>query len=245
MSGLLACFAHPDDESVLTAGLMARLVRQAVPVALVVATRGEAGKAGDPPICTTAELPKVREAELLQATAILGVTDVTWLGHRDRELASVPVEIVRQQLVHVLRARRPEVVVTFDPNGSNLHPDHIAISRFTSDAVAAAADPRWFPEEGEPHAVRRLLWSPPERPWRLMRAPGFPMLPGIDFVVDVSVFVARKAEALRSHRSQHLSLDRIFFSQPDVDRLLSMELFRHAWGPALPERPANDVFAGL
>ena len=44
------------------------------------------------------------------------------------------------------------------PNGMNLHPDHIAISRFASDAVAAA-DPRWFPETGEPHTVARMLWS--------------------------------------------------------------------------------------
>lgn len=245
MNGLMACFAHPDDESVLTAGLMAKLLRQAVPVALVVATRGEAGKAGDPPICTANELPKVREAELCRAAAILGLTDITCLGYRDRELAAAPVETVRQQLVRLLRDRRPAVVVTFDPNGSNLHPDHVAISRFTSDAIAAAADQRWLPEEGEPHAVRRLLWSPPDRPWRLMRTPGFPVLPGVDFVVDVSAFAARKAEALRAHRSQHLSLDRIFFSQPDLDRLLSMELFRQAWGPELPVRPSADVFAGL
>jgi LmbE family N-acetylglucosaminyl deacetylase len=245
MSGLLACFAHPDDESVLTAGLIAKLLEQDVPVALVVATRGEAGKAGDPPICTADELPKVRAEELHRAVAILGLTDVTWLGCRDRELAGAPVETVRRQLVRLLRDRRPAVVVTFDPNGSNLHPDHVAISRFTSDAIAAAADPRWFPDEGAPHAVGRLLWSPPERPWRLMRMPGFPALPGVDFVVDVSAFAPRKAEALRAHRSQHLSLDRIFFSQPDVERLLSMELFRQAWGPALSQRPGHDVFAGL
>lgn len=245
MNGLVACFAHPDDESVLTAGLTAKLRRQGVSVALVVATRGEAGKAGDPPICTADELPLVREAELHRAAAILGLTDVTWLGYRDRELAAAPAETVRRQLVRHLRDRRPSVVVTFDPNGSNLHPDHVAISRFTSDAIAAAADPRWFPEEGEPHAVRRLLWSPPDRPWRLMRMPGFPALPGIDFVIDVSAFVARKADALRAHRSQHLSMERIFFSQPDVDQLLSMELFRQAWGPALDDRPADDVFAGL
>jgi LmbE family N-acetylglucosaminyl deacetylase len=245
MNGLLACFAHPDDESVLTAGLMAKLLRDAVPVALAVATRGEAGKVGDPPICTQDELPKVREDELRRAAAILGLTDLTWLGYRDRELASAPVDTVRRKLVRLLRARRPAVVVTFDPNGSNLHPDHVAISRFTSDAIAAAADPRWFPEEGEPHAVRRLLWSPPDRPWRLMRTTGFPALPGIDFVVDVSAFAQRKAEALRAHRSQHLSMDRIFFSQPDLDRLLSMELFRQAWGPGLPVRPGDDVFTGL
>jgi LmbE family N-acetylglucosaminyl deacetylase len=245
MNGLLACFAHPDDESVLTAGLIAKLLQKAIPVSLAVATRGEAGKTGDPPICTQDELPSVREAELCRAAAILGLTDITWLGYRDRELANAPVDTVRWQLVRLLRARRPAVVVTFDPNGSNLHPDHVAVSRFTSDAIAAAADPRWFPEAGEPHAVRRLLWSPPDRPWRLMRTAGFPALPGVDFVIDVSAFAARKAEALRAHRSQHLSTDRIFFSQPDVDTLLSMELFRQAWGPVLPARPGHDVFAGL
>ena len=56
---------------------------------------------------------------------------------------------------------------------------------------------------------------------------------------------ARKAEALRAHRTQHLSINRIFFSQPDVDRLLSMELFRQAWGPALAGRPEADLLAGL
>jgi len=245
MSGLLVSFAHPDDESVLTGGLIAGLRDRGIAVALAVATRGEAGKAGDPPICTADELPHVREVELQQAAAALGLTDVTWLGYRDRELAAAPVDSVRRQLVSLLRARRPAVVVTFDPNGSNLHPDHVAISRFTSDAIAAAADPRWFPEAGPPHQVVRLLWSPPQRPWHLIRSPGFPALPGIDFVVDVSAYSAAKAEALRAHRSQHLSLDRIFFSQPDLDRLLSMELFRQAWGPALPARPGDDVLAGL
>ena len=245
MSGILISFAHPDDESVLTGGLIAKSAAAGIPVALAVATRGEAGKAGDPPVCTVDELPAVREAELRQAAAVLGLADLTWLGYRDRELAAAPVDAIRRQLVRLLRSRRPEIVVTFDPNGSNLHPDHVAISRFTGDAIAAAADARWLPEEGEPHRVLRLLWTPPQRPWHLMRAAGFPDLPGVDFVIDIAAWSARKAEALRAHRSQHLSLNRIFFSQPDVDRLLSMELFRQAWGPALSVRPGDDVCAGL
>jgi LmbE family N-acetylglucosaminyl deacetylase len=245
MSGLLISFAHPDDETVLTGGLIAQLTNRGVPVALAVATRGEAGKVGDPPVCATNDLGVVREAELARAATILGLTDLTLFGYGDRELAGAPVDMIRQQLVRLLRTRRPRVVVTFDPNGSNLHPDHVAISRFTSDAIAAAADPRWFPDEGEPHCVGRLLWTPPQRPWHLMRAPGFPSLPGIDFVVDTAAFSARKAEALRAHRTQHLSLNRIFFSQPDVERLLSMELFRQAWGPSVEDLPGRDVFVGL
>jgi LmbE family N-acetylglucosaminyl deacetylase len=208
-----------------------------------VATRGEAGKTGDPPVCTVDELPAVREAELRQAAAVLGLADLTWLGYRDRELAAAPVDAIRRQLVRLLRSRRPEIVVTFDPNGSNLHP--ITSHLRTTDAIAAAATSGWLPEEGAPHRVGRLLWTPPQRPWHLMRAAGFPALPGVDFVIDIAAWSARKAQALRAHRTQHLSLNRIFFSQPDVERLLSMELFRQAWGPALSVRPGDDVCAGL
>jgi LmbE family N-acetylglucosaminyl deacetylase len=245
MSGILLSFAHPDDESVLAGGVACRYRAAGLPVVLAVATRGEAGKVGDPPVCTPDELAAVREAEVRTAAAVLGLSDVQLLGHPDRQLASVPPETVREQLVRLLRRHRPVIVITFDPNGTNLHPDHVAISRFTSDAVAAAADERWFPEAGEPHRVRRLLWTPPLRPWHLMRAPGFPKLPGVDFVVDTAAWSSRKADALRAHRTQHLSINRIFFSQPDVDRILGMEVFRQAWGPPPGDRPAADLLAGL
>ncbi len=137
------------------------------------------------------------------------------------------------------------MVITFDPNGSNLHPDHIAISRFTSDAIAAAADPRWFPELGAPHLVRRLLWTLPVRPWELLRR-GDPLVEaGVDVVVDTAPVIERKTAALRAHRTQQDTMDRIFFSKPDVQRLLSVELFRHAWGPPLLGRPARDIFEGI
>ncbi len=245
MSGIFLSFAHPDDETVLAGGVIARYSDATVPVVLSVATRGDEGKVGDPPVCTKDELPVVREAELRLAADALGLTDIVILGYRDRELAAAPPEGVRTQLVKLLRSHRPQVVITFDPNGTNLHPDHVAISRFTSDAIAAAADPRWLPDEGAPHRVERLLWTPPQRPWHLMRAAGFPALPGVDFVVDVAAWRTRKAAALRAHRTQHLSMNRIFFSQPDVDRLLGMELFRQAWGPPLGVRPLADIFDGL
>ena len=69
--------------------------------------------------------------------------------------------------------------------------------------------------------------------------------PGVDFVVDVSAWTDRKAAALKAHRSQHISIDRCFFSQPDVDRILSVEVFRQARGPDLTRRPADDVFEGI
>lgn len=90
----------------------------------------------------------MREAELRRAAEILGIASVDLLGYRDKQLASAPHAEVREKLVRLLRRHRPQVVVTFDPNGSNAHTEHVAVSRFTSDAVQAAADGRFFPEAG-------------------------------------------------------------------------------------------------
>src|ERR1700722_13027330 len=121
----LCIFAHPDDESFIVGGTACRAAARGDSVALVTATRGGAGKVGEPPLTTREALPEIRE-----------------------------------RLVTVVRRVRPHVVITFDPNGSNLHPDHIAISRFAVDAVTAAADTRWLPESGAPYAPPRLLWAP-------------------------------------------------------------------------------------
>ena len=242
---LLLVFAHPDDESVFAAGLACRTVAEGGRVALCTATPGEHGKVGDPPLCARERLGAVRQAELAAACAELGIGTLRVLGYPDRGLAFAPADTIRRQLVEVIRAVRPHVVVTFDPNGSNLHPDHVAVSRFTSDAVAAAGDPRWFPDLGAAHAVGRLLWTLPVRPWVMLRRTDPALEPGADFVLDVAAFVERKAAALRAHRTQHQSLTRIFFSKPDVARLLGVEMFRQAFGPPLSSRPATDVYAGL
>jgi LmbE family N-acetylglucosaminyl deacetylase len=242
---LLFCFAHPDDESFLVAGIACRYGEEGVHLALATATLGEAGKCGDPPLCSRKELPAVRERELRAAARLLGLGEPVLLGYRDRELANAPPVEIRQKLVAVIREHRPQVVVTFDPDGSNAHPDHVAISRFTSDAVAAAGDPRWFPEAGYAHRVQRLVWTSPSRPWLFARTGDLAAQPGVDFAFDITRWSSRKAEALRTHRTQHQNTGRIFFSQPDVDRLLSLETFRQAFGPALRLRPSDDLFDGI
>jgi LmbE family N-acetylglucosaminyl deacetylase len=175
----------------------------------------------------------------------LDIEHVYLLDYRDKHLsAAVPAEI-RRQLVFLIRLHRPQLVITFDPNGTNLHADHIAISRFTSDAVAAAADCRWFPEAGPAHTVQRLLWTTPVPLYELASSPNLADQPGVDFVIDVESWWQRKALALRAHRSQHLSINRIWFHQPDPERLLRHEMFRQAWGPSLSTYPADDLFSGL
>jgi N-acetylglucosamine malate deacetylase 2 len=242
---LLLMLAHPDDESFLVGGLAAKCAGDEVHVALVTATRGEAGKTGEPPVCTREDLPVVREAELRAAAAVLGIREVIVLGYRDREFAQAPVAEVRRTLVGILRRLRPDVVITFDPNGSNLHPDHIAVSRFTTDAVTAAGDPRWFPELGAAFEVQRVLWTPPVRPWELASADDVRERPGVDFLIDIRAWAGTKLEAVAAHRTQILSAKRVFLDHPERVRRLSAEVFRQAWGPRLATRPLDDVFAGL
>jgi len=238
---LLFVFAHPDDESFSGAGTAMKYAEAGARIVLATATLGERGKCGDPPICTPEELPAVRARELRDAGAIIGFEEVYRLGYRDKELASAPADEIRRTLVTIIRNERPSVVFTFDPNGMNGHPDHVAISRFTGDAVAAAADSRWHADMpgGRCHSVARLLWTPPIPPWdAAARDPGHP---GADFMIDVSAFRERRVAALRAHRTQHLSIDRLFFSKPDLDRILSTEIWRQAWGPPLERRPAGDI----
>src|SRR5262249_32940886 len=152
---ILFVFAHPDDESHWGSGVAARCHDEGVRTALVTATRGGLGATGG--LCSKEELPQIREQELKEAARVLNFDAFEILSYNDKELATAQPDEIRRPLVATLRRERPAVVVTFDPNGFNLHADHVAISRFTSDAIGVASDPRWFPELGVPHSVKRLL----------------------------------------------------------------------------------------
>jgi N-acetylglucosamine malate deacetylase 2 len=242
---LLFCFAHPDDESFSGLGTAMKYAAAGARVALVTATRGERGKTGDPPVCAPEDLASCRERELRLAAEIAGIRDLHILTYRDQELAGAPPEDMRRTLVAVIRTHRPSIVLTFDANGFNVHPDHVAISRFTSDAVSAASDARWYPETGDAHTIGRLLWTPPFPPWEAAKLERLEDQAGADFTIDVSAWRERRIAALRAHRTQHLSIDRCFFTQPDLDRILAIETWRQAWGPPLRRRPSNDIFEGL
>ncbi|BDG59851.1 PIG-L deacetylase family protein [Caldinitratiruptor microaerophilus] len=234
---LFLSFAHPDDESFLTAGTAARYAEAGVKVVLSTATRGEAGKPGDPPICTRDELPAVREQELRRAAAILGIAEVHFLGYIDRRLGDADPDEAAGRLAGLLLRHRPQVVVTFDPTGSNGHPDHVAISALTRRAVDRA-------RAGGLGEVR-LLYTTPTPPWAMADPRRHP---DVDFLVDIRAFATRKEEALRAHRTQHLSIDRIFFADRRASRwAFRYETYQLGAGPGLPDgaRPAGDLFLGL
>jgi N-acetylglucosamine malate deacetylase 2 len=240
-TSLLFTFAHPDDESFWGSGIAMKYAEAGARIVLVTATRGERGTTGDPPLCAIADLGACREQELREAARIIGFHELHVLDYRDLELSDAPIDEIRRALVTLVRRLRPAAVFTIDPEGGNRHPDHVAISRFTTDALTAASDPRWYPDLGAAFAVPRLLWTAPLAPWETVAAGRIEDRPGVDFAIDVSKWRDRRAAALRAHRTQHAGIDRLFFDGRETDRILGLELWRQAWGPPLDERPGREI----
>lgn len=184
---LLGVFAHPDDESFGPAGTLAVHSAAGVDVHIATMTDGAAGApaAGFP---EGDELAVVRRSELRAAADHLGAT-LHHFAHRDsgyagdprnhdpRAFINVDPESVTGQLVALIRAVRPDVVITHDEQGGYHHPDHIRCHEVVRAAFDAAADPTRFVDRGAPFAPSRLYSETTSNRWvkvatRLMRLVG-------------------------------------------------------------------------
>ncbi len=282
---LLAVYGHPDDESFGTGGTLALYARQGGRVALACATRGEAGEISDPALATPEHLGEAREHELRCACAYLGVNDLYFLGYRDSGMAGTPdnhhplafaradLHEATGKIVRLVRLLRPQVLITFDPQGAYGHPDHINANRITVAAFAAAGDAAQYPEhlaEGlSPFAPSKLYFMGlPRRFFRAIAAEI--MAAGIDVArfgprnledldstgmpdelvtteIDVACCWQAKYQAIQCHQTQ-LSPDSPFRLIPleRMERALSTEYF--ILGDTRLPRPTGietDLFAGL
>jgi LmbE family N-acetylglucosaminyl deacetylase len=138
-----------------------------VDVFVLTATRGDGGRyrglrPGDPQHPGPLALANIREAELRSAGAVLGAREVSLLDYHDGRLAGADAREAIARIAGHLRRVRPDVIVTFGPDGAYGHPDHIAISQFTTAAIVGAADPEFESEgihaHGPAHAVRKLYY---------------------------------------------------------------------------------------
>lgn len=156
---LMCVLAHPDDESLATGGVLAKYAAEGVETYLLTATRGERGWWGsDEDNPGLAELGRIREAELHAAARVLGLREVVMLDYVDGELDQAdPIEAA-QKIATELRRVRPDVVITFDPDGVYGHPDHIAISQLTLAAVMLAADTAYADHGRPPQRVSKLYY---------------------------------------------------------------------------------------
>jgi LmbE family N-acetylglucosaminyl deacetylase len=182
--------AHPDDAEFSVAGTVAKWAKAGCRVTYVICTDGNAGSLD--PEMTREQLAEIRRAEQRAACAILGVSEVVFLGHDDDQLE--PTLELRRELVRAMRQYKPEVVLAGDPtrlfreDDYINHADHRAAAQAALDAAAPASEmPLLWPEVGAPHRVSRLYvhGNDQANEW-----------------VDITDTIDQKIEALKQHVSQ-------------------------------------------
>ncbi|MGW3655805.1 N-acetyl-1-D-myo-inositol-2-amino-2-deoxy-alpha-D-glucopyranoside deacetylase [Streptomyces sp. NPDC005151] len=286
---LLLVHAHPDDESINNGATMALYAARGARVALVTCTRGEEGEVIPPELAHLAAdrddtLGDHRIGELAAAMKELGVTDHRFLGgpgrfrdsgmmgaeqnHRPGAFWNTDVDEAAGYLVEVIRSVRPQVLVTYDPDGGYGHPDHIQAHRVAMRAADLAADPAYRGALGAPHAIDKIYWnrvprSVAEQAFARLRSTAPDAFPGIAAIADVpgvvndtritteidgAAHAAAKTAAMRAHRTQ-IAVDGPFFAlsndlgQP-VFTTEYYELVRGTSGAPAGARE-RDLFAGV
>ncbi|MGI9155017.1 MAG: PIG-L family deacetylase [Marmoricola sp.] len=261
---LVAFHAHPDDESLLTGGTLAKAAAEGHRVVLVTATCGEQGLAG-PRDGRGAELGTLRLAELEAAGAALGCARVLSLGYGDSGLRPDPedtgafvhadVPSAARRLAQLLRDERADVLTIYDRNGGYGHPDHVQVHRVGALAGELAGTPVVL-EATVPaplfrlalrvvRAFDRVLGSAP-----LGIRQVFSDRHDITHRVRVTGNLSAKRAGMRAHGSQRRADGQVRV----LDRFLRLPLpvfglaFGHEWfiehGRA-PGRRVGDVFATL
>jgi LmbE family N-acetylglucosaminyl deacetylase len=243
---LLAVFAHPDDEGVV-GPLLARYARQGVRVHLAIATDGRHGVRDFAQVPAGEELARTRAAEARCAAEKLGVevpSMLSLIGLPDgiaRVEGSPADAMVRlQRLVEEVRglfeALRPEVVVTWGPDGMSGHPDH----RLVSAAVTQVF------QEGQPGWPRNLYYPgfPHDRLASAPAAPGMPPLP-VTHARYLTMRVPYQPPDMERARAS-FACHRTQFTPEEQQALFGLIRHFHPGAIALrpwhPEAAADDLF---
>lgn len=153
MRKLIVVYAHPDDESFGSGGLIAKYADEGVQVDYICATDGDMGTPDDAVAGETASLAEIRLRELDCAKQVLGIHEIIRLQYLDSGMLGDPSneaeeclwyqwqnhpDDVVQRLAEIFRTIQPHVVITFNRHGGYGHPDHIAISQATTQAFHLA-----------------------------------------------------------------------------------------------------------
>jgi mycothiol S-conjugate amidase len=240
---LLTIHAHPDDEASKGSATVAKYAAEGVRTVLVCCTGGEAGevlnKAMDRPE-VVANLPAIRAEELKGSVAAIGYAAVHLLGyhdsgmpgtdwnHRPDNFHNAPMDEAVGKLVAIIRAERPQVIVTYaDGRAGYGHPDHLRVHDVSGPAFNAAGDPSQYPRLGEPWQPLKLYYiggamstkrmqaltrlyeamgeENPFTQWQARRRErGLPeMRPDtVTTLIDVGDFLTVRRAALLAHRTQ-------------------------------------------
>ncbi len=231
MGTIVSFHAHPDDESIATAGTLARAAAAGHRVVLVFATRGELGEPVPGVLGPGEQLAVRRSAECYASAAVIGAKRVEFLGYTDSGMMGEPsngapfcfwqadVEHAARLLAVILEEEEPEVLTTYDDHGGYGHPDHIQVHRVGRRAAELAAVPgvaqstvnrdwmargmRGLSEDAE------RTWNPPDD----LAEMGTPEAE-ITHRVDVVDVVEQKRASMRAHASQ-MGPDHFLLTMPD------------------------------
>lgn len=277
---LLTVHAHPDDEASKGAGTVAKYHAEGVHTVLVCCTGGEEGDILNPAMDRPEirdNIGEVRRRELDAAAAAIGYETVHMLGYRDSGMAdsesnehpdcfaAAPLDEAVDRLVAILRAERPQVVVTYpDDQGTYQHPDHLRVYDITHPAVDRAADPSHRPELGEPWQVSKIYYSSWSRARIQARHDAFIEL-GLESPYDdrwferpdrdnqittkisIEGFTDARREGLLAHATQIDPESNFWFGLPiEVDReIYPVDDYRLASGSVPDGEIETDLFAGV
>ncbi|MEV7193529.1 N-acetyl-1-D-myo-inositol-2-amino-2-deoxy-alpha-D-glucopyranoside deacetylase [Streptomyces sp. NPDC093510] len=287
---LLLVHAHPDDESITTGATMAKYVAEGAHVTLVTCTLGEEGEvipaelahlAADREDCLGAQ----RIGELAAAMKEVGVTDHRFLGgpgrYRDSGMMgaeqntrpgsfwSADLDEAAAHLVEVIREVRPQVLVTYDPDGGYGHPDHIQAHRVAMRAADLASEPAFRADLGEPHTIGKIYWNrlprtvAEERFLRMTQelphsafdtpavvadVPGVTDDERITTEIDGTAHRTAKTAAMRAHATQ-VTVDEPLFGLSNLlaQPIFDVEYYELVRGETSAEGTSRetDLFAGL
>lgn len=256
--------AHPDDESLLTGGTLAKAAAAGHRVVLVSATNGAAGLASSP-LRADGALGRLRISELEAAAAAIGAASVHLLGYDDSGMdgrapgdafARADVEYAALRLAAILRRERADVLTIYDANGGYGHPDHVQVHHVGVRAAELAQTPVVLEATVDRDLLRRAA-----RLMRAVRLGAHVPLPALErcytprteltHCIDVRRHLRAKRAALLAHASQATAddMDRtiafLLRLPPPLFRLvLGSEWFvqRHA---VRPSPLANSIFTAL
>lgn len=267
---LLLVHAHPDDETINNGATMAKYAHEGFDVALVTCTRGEEGEILTPEHRDAASdkqdrLAEIREQELAQALAELGVQKHWFLGapqlrFRDSGMMGTPpnnrgdvfwnadINMAAELLAEYISTFKPHVLVTYDEFGGYGHPDHIQAHRIAMKSAELSAELGW--------EIPKIYWnimprSVVQKGIDAMREVGsdffgtdsideLPFVKDDSFVhavIDGNKYVEMKTAAMRAHRTQ-IAVDGPFFA---LSNLLGMQVFGLEYYTRVKGAPGPDI----
>ena len=175
---------HPDDNEIGAAGTLMALAARSCKIVFVTATDGGAGLPDAQ--MSSAELVEIRRAERQRAGELLGVAEQLELGFHDAGTYSV--DDVARRLLPILRAYRPDLVMTVDPwMPYEAHPDHIKTGYGVTQAMVFAGNHAVQQDAGQPYAVPQVAFY----------ASSYP-----NTFIDITTYWERKLAAIQAHKSQ-------------------------------------------